>query len=388
MRPKLLFLITEDWYFWSHRLPIARAARDQGFTVIIGTHVQDHGELIRQEGFTLIPIRLRRRSKNPLQELLSLIELIGIYQREKPQIVHHVAMKPVLYGSIAARLAGVPSVVNALAGLGYVFIPTRKLAILLRSVIKPLLRAILNTPGGSLILQNPDDCSLFFEQGLCGKNQIIMIRGSGVDTKQFAPQPEPDGVPVVMLASRMLWDKGVGEFVNAVKKLRAGNVRARFVLVGRIDEDNPASIPVPVLNEWHNSGVIEWWGNQENMPEVFAQAHVVTLPSYREGLPKVLLEAAACGRPLVATDVPGCREIVRNGDNGFLVPLRDVGALADALLRLIADRNLRQKMGARGRQIALRDFSEETVVSATMAVYRQSLSHLSGRNGKGAREEE
>lgn len=375
IKPKLLFLVTEDWYFWSHRLPVARAARAQGFDVVIATHVQDHGELIRREGFKLIPIRLRRRSKNPLQELLSLMELIRIYRREQPHIVHHVAMKPVLYGSISARLTGIPSIVNALAGLGYVFISTEKLAVLLRPVIKPLLRIILNVPGGRLILQNPDDCALFVEKGLSKKDQIIMIRGSGVDTEQFVPRPEREGIPVVMLVSRMLWDKGVGEFVHAAKDLRARDIRARFVLVGRTDTDNPASIPVPILKEWHDSGVIEWWGNREDMPEVFSQAHIVVLPSYREGLPKVLLEAAACGRPLVATDVPGCREVVRNGDNGFLVPLRDAGALADSLLCLITDSNLRQKMGARGRQIVLQNFSEEMVVSGTMAVYKQSLSH-------------
>ncbi|MBI4633163.1 MAG: glycosyltransferase family 4 protein [Deltaproteobacteria bacterium] len=375
IKPKLLFLITEDWYFWSHRLPVARAARAQGFDVVIATHVRDHGELIRREGFKLIPIRLRRKSKNPLQELLSLMELIRIYRRERPHIVHHVAMKPVLYGSISARLAGIPSIVNALAGLGYVFLSTERLAVLLCSLIKPLLRIMLDIPGGILILQNPDDCALFVEKGLSKKDQIIMIRGSGVDTEQFTSRPEREGIPVVMLASRMLWDKGVGEFVHAAKDLRARDIRARFVLVGRTDTDNPASIPVPILKEWRDSGVIEWWGNREDMPEVLSQAHIVVLPSYREGLPKVLLEAAACGRPLVATDVPGCREIVRNGDNGFLVPLRDAGALADSLLRLIADRDLRKRMGARGRQLVLENFSEEMVVSATMAVYRQSLSH-------------
>ncbi len=373
MRPKILFLITEDWYFWSHRLPLARAARDSGFEVIIATHTQDHGELIRTEGFKLIPIQLRRKSRNPFRELLSIIELLDIYRKERPDIVHHVAMKPVLYGSICSRLTKIHLTVNALAGMGYVFISSELPAVVLRALIKPLLRVALNTPGSRLILQNPDDYRLFVEKGLINKEQIIIIRGSGVDTERFACIPEQAGIPVVMLVSRMLWDKGIGEFVDAAKLIRARGIQARFVLVGKTDPDNPASIPVPVLDGWQKSGIVEWWGHREHMPEIYTQAHVITLPSYREGLPKVLLEAASCGRPIVATDVPGCREIVRGGDNGFLVPPYDAEALASSLEHLIVDHELRMRMGGRGREIVLNEFSEKKVVSETMAVYEQGL---------------
>ncbi len=375
MKPRILFLITEDWYFWSHRLPLARAARDRGFDVIIATHTQDHGELIRREGFKLVPIRLRRKSKNPFRELLSIIELLGIYRKERPDIVHHVAMKPVIYGSICARLAGVHFTVNAMAGMGYVFISSELPAIMLRAFIKVLLRISLNAHGNRLILQNPDDYSLFVEKALVQKEKIVLIRGSGVDTECFASQPEEDSIPVVMLVSRMLWDKGIGEFVDAAKRLLAQGVKARFVLVGKTDPDNPASIPMRVLDEWQKGGIVEWWGHCEDMPEIYTQAHVITLPSYREGLPKVLLEAASCGRPIVATDVPGCREIVRHGDNGFLVPPRDAEALAFSLAQLITDRELRIKMGGRGREIVLNEFSERKVVAETMAVYEQGLLH-------------
>ncbi|MCG6535842.1 MAG: glycosyltransferase family 4 protein, partial [Syntrophales bacterium LBB04] len=282
MRPKILFLITEDWYFWSHRLPLARAARDSGFDVIIATHTEDYGELICREGFKLIPIQLRRKSMNLFQELLSIIELLGIYRKERPDIVHHVAMKPVIYGSICARLAGVDSTVNAMAGMGYVFISSEVPAIILRALIKALFRIVLNARGNRLILQNPDDYALFVEKKLIQKERIVIIRGSGVDTERFVYKPEPAGIPVVMLVSRMLWDKGVGEFVNAAKRLLMRGIQARFVLVGRTDPDNPASIPMPVLDEWQREGIVELWGHREDMPEIYAQAHIIVLPSYRE----------------------------------------------------------------------------------------------------------
>jgi glycosyltransferase involved in cell wall biosynthesis len=376
MKPKLLFLITEDWYFWSHRLPLARAAREAGFDVVIATRVQEYGDCIRREGFRLIPIGLRRGSMNPIEEIRALLELIRIYRKERPQIVHHVAMKPVLYGSIAARLTNINCMINAIAGMGYVFISSEKLAVILRILIKPLLRITLNASGCRLILQNSDDYELFAGKGLIRKDRIVMIRGSGVDTERFIYRPEREGTPVIMLVSRMLWDKGIGEFVDAAKELLAKGIQAKFVLVGNVDPDNPTSIPIPVLEKWHESGLVEWWGHQKDMPGVFAQAHVVVLPSYREGLPKVLLEAAACGRAIVATDVPGCREIVRNGENGVLVPAYDAHALAASVERLIVDGVLRKRLGDRGRQIVLNDFSEKKVVEETMVLYKQCLCHV------------
>ena len=370
---KLLLVITEDWYFWSHRLPIAQAARENGFEVIIATRVNDHGNLIEQEGFRLIPISLKRKSRNVFHELMAVIELAAIYLREKPAIIHHVAMKPVLYGTIAARLTGAPFVVNALAGLGHIFTAKNLKTSIIRNVVRVALRMILNTRRTAVILQNTDDVEKLMRE--CGLNQeiITLIRGSGVNLKQFSPSPAPDdGVPIVILPSRMLWEKGIKEFVEAAAILGNEGIRARFVLCGRVDPDSPSTITAAQLRKWQEEGTIEWWGHNDDMPAVYARAHIVSLPTfYGEGVPKALIEAAACGRPIVATNVPGCREVVRHGENGLLVPAHDPHELANALRLLITNPELRDKMGGRGREIAEEEFAEEKVVSATMGIYRK-----------------
>lgn len=370
-RKKLLFLVTEDWYFCSHRLPPARAAQTAGYDIVVATRVANRGAEITAEGFRLVPIGLRRRSRNPFREIAAIAEIVQLYRRERPDIVHHVALKPVLYGSLAALLVRRPAVVNALAGMGFLFTSSSRLATLLRTVVSRVFRVLLNAGRNVLILQNPDDVAMLVSGGLVTASRVRLIRGSGVDIERFRPTPEPAGSPVVMLASRMLWDKGVGEFVGAAGALRARGIAARFVLVGDGDADNPASIPDAQLKAWHDSGVVQCWGRCDNMPAALAEAHIVCLPSYREGLPKVLLEAAACARPLVATDAPGCREIVRDGENGLLVPLRDAASLANAIERLVGDRALRLRMGEKGRQMVESEFSEEKVAQQTLAVYRE-----------------
>lgn len=369
---KLLFLVTEDWYFCSHRLPLARAAKAAGYEVVVATRVSAHADAITAEGFKLIAIGLRRSSRNPWRELRAILEIAGIYRRERPDLVHHVALKPVLYGAIAARLARVPAVVSALAGLGFVFASATLKARLLRPWVVGALRLSIDADGSALIVQNPDDRKMLVEAGVVSAARVRLIRGSGVDVGRFATTPEPGGTPLVMLPSRLLWDKGVGEFVAAAQLLRERGVAARFVLVGDSDLETSAAIPVGQLQAWQSGGAVEWWGRREDMPAVLASSHVVCLPSYRgEGLPKVLLEAAACGRPLVATDVPGCREIVIDGGNGLLVPPRDAPALADAIGRLLADPDLRAAMGRRGRELVEAQFSEERVVAQTLALYRE-----------------
>jgi len=371
MKHKLLFFITEDWYFWSHRLPIARAARDAGFEVLIATRVHQHKERIEKEGFRLIPINLIRRNKNIFREIFSILEIIKIYRREKPDIVHHVALKPVLYGSWAARIAGIPGVVNALAGLGFIFVAQGWKVSILRRFVAFAYRSAFSASNLIAIFQNPEDLKLFVDAGVVKSKKAVLIRGSGVDTSRFIHLPEAGGIPTIALASRMLWDKGVGELVDAARQLRKDGVNCRAVLVGIPDPQNPASIPEDTLRRWHAEGMVEWWGHREDMPEVFAKSNIVVLPSYREGLPKVLLEAASCGRAIVATDVPGCREIVRHNENGLLVPPHDPKALADALKVLVEDAELRAKMGARGREIVEAEFSEEIVVKQTMEVYKR-----------------
>jgi glycosyltransferase involved in cell wall biosynthesis len=379
-RRKLIFLITEDWYFWSHRLPIARAARDAGFEVLIATRVHRHKELIEKEGFKLVPIKLERSSKSPIKEIVSILEIIKIYRGEQPDIVHHVAVKPVLYGSWAAKIAGVPSVINALAGLGFIFVtPGFKTSIIKKFIIFAYKFAFSgkNTIG---VFQNPEDLKLFLDAGVVKRERVVLIRGSGADTSRFIYRPEPEGIPTILLASRMLWNKGVGDFVAAARRLHKDGVKCRIVLVGILDSENPASIREEKLRRWHSDGVIEWWGQRDDMPEVFAQSNIVVLPTaYGEGIPKVLIEAASCGRAIVATDVPGCREIVRNNENGLLIPPHDSKSLADALKILIGNAALRAKMGRCGRKIVEAEFSEEIVVRDTIAVYERLLFQKRGR---------
>ena len=371
-KPIILYLVTEDWYFWSHRLPIARAARDAGWEVLVATRVKNHGEQIEREGFRLIPIKMRRRSLAPWREFAAVAELIRIYRRERPDLVHQVAMKPVLYGSLAAALTGVPAIVNALAGMGYVFTASSVKARLLRPLIKKAFRWLLDRVNARLILQNPDDVAAMVA-GTVAAERIALIRGSGVDTKAFAPAPEPEGKCLAAMVSRMLWDKGVGELVEAARILKERKIPIDVVLVGSPDPENPASIPERQLRAWDASGEIGWWGERSDIARIWAGSHIAVLPSHREGLPKSLLEAAACGRPLVATDVSGCREVVRPGETGLLVPPHDPKSLADALERLAADPELRRRMGSAARELVERELSQEIVVEQTMALYRELL---------------
>lgn len=377
IRPKLLFFITEDWVFCSHRLPLAIAAHDAGYKVVLVTNVSSHAEEIRQAGIKLIPFNLDRGSMNPFKELATVARLTAIYRQEKPDIVHHVAIKPILYGSIAARLAGVPHIVNALTGMGYLFTSDHLKTQLLRPFINASFKAVLNNKKSRLIMQNQDDCTMLVHAGMVDAARTRLIRGAGVNTTEYPYSPEPlTGPPRVVLPARMLKDKGVVEFVEAAKILKSRDVDAQFVLVGDTDGHNHAAISVKQLSAWAAEGCVEWWDRRNDMPTVLANAHIVCLPSYREGLPKALLEAASCGRPIVTTDTIGCREVVRDGENGFLVPLRSTVELADALQRLIENPELRQKMGLRGRELVVREFSVEKIIGETLDVYKDFITSV------------
>ena len=371
---KILFLVTEDWYFWSHRLPLAKAAIANGYEVVLATRVTDHEKRIIDQGIRLIPLGLKRRSKNPFHEFSSILELIRIYKAERPDLVHHVALKPVLYGSIAARICGIKSVVNAVAGLGYVFVASGVKGVLLRSMMTGLYKLAFSHRNCMGVFQNPEDSKVFIDRGIIQPEQSVLIRGSGVNTKLFSPVPEVDGVPKIILASRMLWDKGVGELVEAAGILKRQGVAGSVILAGQPDPENPASIPEKTLARWNSEGVVSWLGFRDDIAELLNQSHIAALPSsYREGVPKGLLEAAAAGLPLVATDVPGCREVVRPDVNGFLVPPRDPEGLARVLNILLQDREMRRRMGRASREIAVNEFSEEQVVESTLSLYESLL---------------
>ncbi|ADJ27613.1 glycosyltransferase family 4 protein [Nitrosococcus watsonii] len=371
---RLLFVVNEAAFFLSHRLPLAQAARQKGYEIHVATPKSTAVKRIRQEGFSYHSIPLNRQGRNPWKEIEGMMALYFLYRRLRPDLVHHVTLKPVLYGGIAARLACVPAVVNALTGLGFVFTAQGMGAETLRYFLNKIFRLAMGHCNSYVLFQNPDDRLLFIEAGTVPKEKTILIKGSGVDIQTYSPQPEPVvDVPVVVLASRMLWDKGVGEFVEAARILQTAGVKARFVLVGDTDPGNPAAVPQSMLKEWRDQGTVEWWGYCDNMPAILAGANIICLPSYREGLPKVLIEAAACGRPIVTTDMPGCREIVRHGKNGLLVSVRDSKELAQALRTLIKDSEMRQRMGQEGRALVVAEHSVDLINMQTINLYEKLL---------------
>ena len=370
-QPKILFFVTEDWFVCSHWLPLIIAAKDAGYGVVVITRTNKHAQQIMLHGIRVIPFEISRRGSNLFREFMTILRLAGIYRKEKPHMVHHVAMKPMLYGSLIARLVRVPHTINWVAGMGWLFVSNYRRAKILQGVVRKALGMLLR--GTSVIVENQDDEAIIARLGVVD-HDIHLVCGAGVDTLVYAPSPEPDGDKIIVLPARMLWDKGVGEFVIAARQLRQRGIIARFVLVGDPDEGNPASVPREQLMLWQKEGVIEWWGRREDMPTVYAQSHIVCLPSYREGLPKSLLEAAACARPIVTTNVPGCRDVVREGENGMLVEARDATALANALASLLADQALRIKLGQHGRERVMKEFSQERIVAQTLALYREVLS--------------
>ncbi len=373
MKKKILFLITEDWFFCSHFLERAVAARAAGCEVVVVTRERNHGARIRAAGLRLVPIEFQRRRIHPLRELGFLRVLRRIYADERPDLVHHVAAKPIFYGTLVARSLGISVVINAPVGMGYVFSSSDTTARALRPLIRLGYRLLLNPRGSRVIFENGQDLNAFVKSGAVHHAAAVLIRGAGVDLLEFQPRDPAPGVPVVALIARMLRDKGVLEFIGAARQLHAAGVIARFVLIGDRDPSNPASIDVETLEACDGSNGLEWWGWRSDVADILRQAHIVCLPSYREGLPKSLLEAAASGLPIVTTNTVGCQDVVENGVNGFLVPVKTVAPLAAALEALISDPELRRTMGKRGRLLVEKEFSSERVIKETLAVYSQML---------------
>ena len=369
---KIVYLVSEDWYFCSHRLPLGIAAQEAGAEVIVATRVNDHRAQIEAAGLRIAPIEMQRSGTNPLTDLSTIQQIIELYRREKPDLVHHVALKPILYGGYAAKRAGVPAIVNAVAGMGFIFISNSLFARTARPLIARAQRALMNRANTRTILQNPDDVEMYTQRIGVSPNRLTIIPGAGVDIDQFTVVPEPFAVPTAVCVSRMLRDKGIHELVAATRLLHAKGVEVRVRLVGPTD-DNPASIPRAILAEWNREGVVEVVGPSEDIAGEYARAHIAVLPSYREGLPKSLLEAAACGRPMVATDAPGCREVCIDGETGLRVPARTIEPLADALERLVLDPALRQRLGENARHRAETIFAEKIINAQTLALYEEML---------------
>ena len=373
-RGKILLVANTDWYLYNFRFSLASYLRKSGFEVILVSPPGPFVQQLQQAGFRWVAWNVGRQTLAPWKEIWALSQLVKIFREECPALVHTFTVKPVLYGSLAARYAGAPYVVSSITGLGYVFLRQELKPRLIRLVVKNLYRLALAYPKSAVIFENETDRGYFIQEGLVPADNTWLIEGVGVDTDYFLPLPEPDGLPVVVLPARLLWDKGVGVLVEAARLLHK-QIQVRVVLVGEPDKGNPAAVDESAIRSWVDEGAVEWWGWRADMRDVYGKCHIVTLPSLGEGIPTALLEAAACGRPIVATDVPGCREVVVHGQNGFLVPANDPYALAGALKDLIEDESLRTRMGATGREIVLEKYTSQRVNSATCDVY-DALLHI------------
>lgn len=370
-RPKLIFFVAVDWFFVSHFLSRAIAAREAGYEVVVLTRVTQCRKIIEATGLRIIPLTINRKSLSPLDAVLTVARVWRIYRREKADIVHQVALKPIVLGGLSAWLARVPGVVNAVVGGGYVITASRWTMRMVRPFLRLGLKLLLNPKGSLVIFENRDDLAFFVSRNFVRQESAILIRGAGVDPEAYRTECAPPGTPMVVLVARLLWDKGIGEFVEAARLLRARGIPGRFVVIGGADPDNRSSIDSSTLERWRAESSVEFWGFREDIPKILETASIACLPSYREGLPKSLLEAMAAGLPCVTTDVPGCREVVRDGDNGILIPPRNPEALADALTALLRDPEMRKRMGRRGRERVVAEFSEQRVIAETLAVYRR-----------------
>jgi len=367
----LLFLLTEDWFFASHFQKRALAAAAAGWRVILAAHESEATPKIREAGIEVIPIPFIRRRLNPFAEILFAFQLAALYSRIKPDLVHHIALKPIVIGGLAARLAGVKAIVNAPVGLGFVYSSQTPLAKFLRPIVSTLLRLTLSPKNAKIIFENPDDIEALEAQRLIRKNAAILIRGAGVDIAEFSPAPEPPPPIRAILIARMIREKGISDFVEAASLLHG---QAEFILVGAPDQGNPNTITEAELKTWQSDGKITWLGPRKDIPALLASAHIACQPStYREGLPKSALEAMAAGLPVVATDIPGLREAVAHNLTGLLVPPKNPKALAAALKTLIDSPDLRARMGAAARRRAVEEFSDSIICEKTLLVYESLI---------------
>lgn len=368
---KILLFANTDWYLYNFRLALAKELRNQGHEIILLSPPGEFQTHLQAQGFTWLSFPLSRQGINPLSELGTLIRLTRIYRQVQPDLLHHFTIKPVIYGSLAAHLLRLPAIVNSITGLGHLFIDQSLSSRLLRTLAKGLYR--LSLQHSQVIFENPEDQQVFIQNKFVQAEQSHLILGTGVDVEKFQPTQKANSNPLVLFSSRLLVTKGLNEFVGAAEFLLQKGLNARFAVAGIPDPGNPASIPASRLDSWKKTGLVEWWGWQDNMPATLAQADIFCLPSYREGVPNALLEACASGLPIVTTDVPGCRNVVKQGVNGLLVPPRNTQALAEALETLLKNPGLRSTMGQAGRKIMVEQFSSTQIIAQNLEVYARAL---------------
>ena len=365
----LVYVITEDWFFKSHFFDRAIAAVSAGYNVTVITRCRDSAREFEKYGLLTENIKFSRRGSNPITELTTIFRLRSTLKRIKPDIVHNIALKPVVLGSLAAQFAGIRNIVNAPVGMGYVFTSQESKARVLRPIVKVLIRYVLGNENRRVIIENHDDLENLVSGGFARRESIVLIKGAGVDVQKFSQRPEPNEPVKVIMVSRLLRDKGVYEFIGAAKIVRSRNSSVRFLLVGDIDDGNPTSMNSEEIANLANSKYVTWLGARTDIAKLLAESHIACLPSYREGLPKSLIEAASVGRPIVATDVPGCREVVTHMVNGLLVKPRDAQALAAAIEKLVENPKLRKSMGEENRHKAEAEYANEIIIGQTHRVY-------------------
>jgi glycosyltransferase involved in cell wall biosynthesis len=369
--PRLLYVVTEDWAFLSHRLPMARAARDAGFEVHVATRVSGEIAAIEAERFILHPVPFARGSLSPIAAFSTIAALRRVRREIKPALTHHVALQACVLGILAAL--GQPAVcINAFIGLGYSFTSDSGKARAVRTLVGVLLRLLINRKNYIALVQNSDDKAALMLLGIA-KTRIALIPGSGVDTKRFTPIPEPGGPPTFGFVGRLLNDKGIRTLLAAHRLLRARLPEARLLIAGTPDPANPASVTEAEAKSWNEQPGVAWLGHVDDIASLWAQAHVAILPSRREGLPLSLMEAAACGRAMIASDVPGCREVVIHEETGLLFPVDDARALAEAMARLAADPQLRARCATAARRLVCEKFAAGIIGHQIVTLYRQLL---------------
>lgn len=358
---RVLFVITEDWALISHRLHLVEATIRAGYEVGLATKINKHRKNLEDIGLKIFEWELHRGSLNPVKEIIAIFSLRKILSAFKPHIIHAVAQKPVIYSGLARKNYYQSALFGTLGGVGFVFTSKSLKAKLLKPLLKFLLKSSLAGEKTRLILQNKDNINTVKCINIINKDYIRLVKGAGVEIKKYLPSKIPIKTTIVILPGRMLWSKGVGEFVRVAERIKARNIKARFVVVGDIDLNNPESIKQKQIDNWVGSGIIEQWGRCDDMEDVYRKSSIVCLPSYNEGLPKVLLEASSCARPLVAFDVPGCREVIKNNVNGFLVEFGNENSLEAAIVKLINDKKLCEQMGQKGREIVEKHFTSQII---------------------------
>lgn len=371
---KILYLVNDSSFFISHRLPTAVAAISEGYEVHIASRMHNNKKYLEGKGFFCHEINFSRSSINFLIELQLIFKIFIVYFKVKPDLYCHETIKPVLYGTLITKFLPRRAVVNTITGLGYIFISQRKIHIFLQKIILFLYRILFSTKSVFTVFENNDDAKLFESHKIIVRNKnMTIIKGAGVDVENIKPNYIKSKKISIVLASRMLWDKGIGEFVEASRLINKTHDNIRFILVGAEDHGNPMGIPKKVLQQWNDEGLVEWKGYSTEVIKIINNSHIACLPSYREGLPKFLIEAAAAGLPIVTTDVPGCREVVKNDVNGLIVPSKNTNLLSKALLLLIQNEKARLRMGLQSRKFAEQEFSLEIVIRATLDYYYQIL---------------